>query len=61
MCGLLMGLAMDHAAKDIAGAAAYLADRPDCTWQIGTVGFCVGGSLALWAVTLSAHAIAAVG
>ncbi|MQA25050.1 MAG: dienelactone hydrolase family protein [Micromonosporaceae bacterium] len=56
---LLMGLAMDQAAKDIAGAAAYLAGREDCTGAVGTVGFCAGGSLALWSATLSEHVRAA--
>lgn len=58
---LLMGLAMDQAAKDIAGAAAHLAGRPDCTGRIGVVGFCMGGSLALWAATLSPQIVAASG
>ncbi len=59
---LLMGLAMDQAAKDIAGAAAYLADRDEVTsGEVGTVGFCMGGSLALWSATLSDHIVAAVG
>jgi carboxymethylenebutenolidase len=59
---LLMGLAMDRAAKDIAGAAAYLAGRDDTTGRgVGTVGFCMGGSLALWSATLSDHIVAAVG
>lgn len=58
---LLMGLAMDQAAKDIAGAAEYLAGRPETTGKIGSVGFCMGGSLALWAATLSPHIVAAVG
>jgi carboxymethylenebutenolidase len=59
---LLMGLAMDQAAKDIAGAATYLADRDDVTsGEVGTVGFCMGGSLALWSATLSDHVVAAVG
>jgi carboxymethylenebutenolidase len=58
---LLMGLAMDQAAKDIAGAAACLAGRPDCTGKIGVVGFCMGGSLALWAATLSPEIVAASG
>jgi carboxymethylenebutenolidase len=58
---LLMGLAMDQAAKDIAGAAAFLAGRPEVTGKIGTVGFCMGGSLALWSATLSEHVVAAVG
>jgi carboxymethylenebutenolidase len=58
---LIMGLAMDQAAKDIAGAARYLADRADVTGAVGTIGFCAGGSLALWAATLSDQIVAAVG
>ncbi|GII24136.1 dienelactone hydrolase family protein [Planosporangium mesophilum] len=58
---LMMGLAMDQAAKDIAGAAAYLAGRPDVTGRVAAVGFCMGGSLALWSATLSEHVGAAVG
>jgi carboxymethylenebutenolidase len=56
---LLMGLAMDQAAKDIAGAADYLAGA--VTGRIGVVGFCAGGSLALWSATLSDRIVAAVG
>jgi carboxymethylenebutenolidase len=59
---LLMGMAMDTAAKDIAGAAAYLSSRDDVTGRgIGTVGFCMGGSLALWSATLSDDITATVG
>jgi carboxymethylenebutenolidase len=58
---LMMGLAMDQAAKDIAGAATYLAGLPEVTGKIGTVGFCMGGSLALWSATLSDEVVAAVG
>jgi carboxymethylenebutenolidase len=59
---LMMGLAMDRAARDIAGAAGYLAGRPEVTATgIGTVGFCMGGSLALWSATLSDDVRAAVG
>jgi carboxymethylenebutenolidase len=57
---LLTGLAMDQAAKDIAGAAACLAVRPDGSGAIGTVGFGMGGSLALWAGTVSQHITAVV-
>lgn len=57
---MLMGLAMDQAAKDIGGAAAYLATRPQTGGAVGTVGFCMGGSLALWAGSLSPHITAAV-
>lgn len=59
---LMMGMAMDTAAKDIAGAASYLAGRDDTTGPgVGTVGFCMGGSLALWSATLSEQVVAAVG
>lgn len=58
---LLMGLAMDRAARDMAGAARYLAGRGDVRGGIGAVGFCMGGSLALWSATLSADIVAAVG
>ncbi|WP_117209969.1 dienelactone hydrolase family protein [Allorhizocola rhizosphaerae] len=58
---LMMGLAMDQAAKDIAGAADYLAAREETSGKIGVVGFCMGGSLALWSATLSPRIVAAVG
>ncbi|BCJ70999.1 carboxymethylenebutenolidase [Catellatospora sp. IY07-71] len=58
---LMMGLAMDQAAKDIAGAAEYLAGRPETTGGVGAVGFCMGGSLALWSATFSDRITAAVG
>ncbi len=59
---LMMGLAMDRAGQDIAGAAAYLARRADVSGAgIGVVGFCMGGSLALWAATLSDDVSATVG
>ena len=59
---LLMGLAIDRAAKDIAGAARYLAGRAETTGErIGCVGFCMGGSLALWSATLAPEIVAAVG
>ena len=35
---LLMGMRMDEAAKDIAGAADYLAGRPEVTGKVGAVG-----------------------
>ena len=59
---LLMSLAMDTAAKDIAGAATYLADRPEVRGTgIGAVGFCMGGSLALWTGTLAPQVVAVAG
>lgn len=57
---LTMGLDMDRAARDIAGAAAHLSTRGDVTTKIGCVGFCMGGSLALWSATISGAVAAAV-
>ncbi len=59
---LMMGLAMDTAARDISGAAAFLAHHDATTGTgVGVVGFCMGGSLALWSATLSEDIRAAVG
>ena len=59
---LMMGLAMDRAGRDIAGAAGYLAGRSETTGSgVGVVGFCMGGSLALWSATLSDDVRAVVG
>jgi carboxymethylenebutenolidase len=59
---LMMGLAMDQAAKDVAGAAAYLSGLDAVTSPaIGVVGFCMGGSLALWSATVAENIQAAVG
>src|SRR5688572_13008179 len=46
---LQTGMAMDRAAQDIGGAAHYLGRHPDVSSHgVGAVGFCMGGSLALW-------------
>lgn len=58
---LMMGLAMDQAARDMAGAATYLTGLDATTGTIGAVGFCMGGSLALWSATLSPEITASVG
>lgn len=64
---LLMGMAMDQAALDIGGAAQYLAGRPEVaaapngTDRMAAVGFCAGGSLALWSATLSDRVAVTVG
>ncbi|NUT33047.1 MAG: dienelactone hydrolase family protein [Hamadaea sp.] len=50
---LLMQLALPQAAADIAGAAAYLKGLPQVAGGVGVVGFCAGGSLALWSATVS--------
>ena len=56
---LMMGLAMDTAAGDMAAAARYLAQ--EFGGPVGAVGFCLGGSLALWSAALSDDITAAVG
>lgn len=51
----LMALDRERASRDIAGAADFLAARPEVTSpSIGTIGFCMGGSLAVWAAGASA-------
>ena len=45
---LVMDLQIPEAAKEMVGAAAYLASRDDVMpKQVGAIGFCLGGSLAL--------------
>lgn len=59
---LLMGLAMDQAARDMDGAAAFLSGLDSVTSpEIGAVGFCMGGSLALWSATVAENIEATVG
>jgi carboxymethylenebutenolidase len=59
---LLMSMEMDRAARDIQGAARYLASRDEVEGNgIGAVGFCMGGSLALWSGALDEEVKVAVG
>jgi carboxymethylenebutenolidase len=58
---MMMGLAMDQAAKDMAGAAAHLAGAGATGTGVGAAGFCMGGSLALWSATLSDKIVATAG
>lgn len=56
---LAMGLDMQHVVKDMVGAVNYLCGRSDTT-QIGVVGFCMGGSLALLLAARTPRVAAAV-
>lgn len=47
---LMMSLRIDDAARDLAGAIAFLKRHPDVKGaKVGVVGFCMGGALALFA------------
>ena len=47
---LMMALRIDQAAADLAGAIDHLARQPDLTSRkVGTIGFCMGGALSLFA------------
>jgi carboxymethylenebutenolidase len=46
----MMAMSMDQVEKDMCGAADYLASRPGFEGSgVGSVGFCLGGGLAIWA------------
>ncbi len=47
---LMMALNIDRAEKDLRGSIEYLLSREECsTSNVGTVGFCMGGQLSLFA------------
>jgi carboxymethylenebutenolidase len=57
---MLMELDAERAVKEIAGAGAYVLQRPECTSKkYGVVGFCMGGALAQYAATKDASNVGA--
>ncbi len=51
---MMMSLNIEQAAKDMVGAVRFLATHDAVsTTQVGVVGFCMGGGLALWLGTLA--------
>lgn len=51
---LMMAMNIEQAGKDMRGAAAYLTSLPAVTSrEIGIVGFCMGGALAVYAASVS--------
>ncbi len=57
---LLMELDVERAGKEIAGAGAYLLQRPECSSsKYGVIGFCMGGALAQYAATNDAQSVGA--
>jgi carboxymethylenebutenolidase len=58
---LLMALDIDRAGRDARGAAQHLVQHPATTGsQVGVIGFCMGGQLALLAGTVAPDEIGAV-
>jgi len=58
---MVMELDADCAQKEIAGAGAYLLQRPECSSKtFGVVGFCMGGGLAKYEATKDPNVGAAV-
>lgn len=58
---LMMALNIAGAERDLAGAVAHLARHAaNATGKVGTVGFCMGGALSLYAATRNRDVAAAV-
>jgi carboxymethylenebutenolidase len=56
----LMALNIDEAVKEMRGAVKKVLDHPKCNGQVGSVGFCAGGGLAIWAAAETPEIGAAV-
>ena len=56
----LMALSMDEAEKEMRGAVRFLLDHPKNNGQVGSVGFCMGGGLSVWAAATNPDIGAAV-
>jgi len=53
---LVMAMRLDEAARDMLGAVSWLSNSDRTAGdRVGIVGYCVGGSLSLYAATLSPH------
>jgi carboxymethylenebutenolidase len=58
---MMMSLKIDDAARDLAGAIDFLRSLPEVTGtKVGTVGFCMGGALSLYAACRNADVGACV-
>jgi carboxymethylenebutenolidase len=57
---LMMALDVPKVALDLRGAIDFLRARPECSSKtVGTVGFCLGGQLSLYAACVHADAVGA--
>src|SRR5258706_3926961 len=57
---LMMGLDVPKVAQDLRGAIDFLRTRPECSSKkVGTVGFCLGGQLSLFAACVHSDTVGA--
>jgi carboxymethylenebutenolidase len=49
----MMALNMAEAEKEMRGAVDHLLSHEKCNGQVGSVGFCLGGGLSVWAATIN--------
>jgi carboxymethylenebutenolidase len=56
----MMAMNIAETEKEVRGAVKFLADSEKVTGGIGTVGFCLGGGLSVWAASLNPQVDAAV-
>lgn len=56
----LMALNMDEAEKEMRGAVKFVVDHDKCNGEVGSVGFCAGGGLSVWAAASNPDIGAAV-
>jgi carboxymethylenebutenolidase len=56
----MMAMNMDEAEKEMRGAVQHLLEHPKCNGQVGSVGFCLGGGLSVWAAASNPQIGAAV-
>jgi carboxymethylenebutenolidase len=56
----LMAMNMEEAEKEMRGAVKFVLDHPKCNGQVGSVGFCAGGGLSIWAAASNPQIGAAV-
>jgi carboxymethylenebutenolidase len=57
---MMMGLDVPKLAEDLRGTIDFLRARPECSSQkVGTVGFCLGGQLSLFAASIHPDSVGA--
>jgi carboxymethylenebutenolidase len=56
----MMAMNMEEAEKEMRGAVEYLLEHPKCNGAVGSVGFCLGGGLSVWAASANPKVGAAV-